>query len=199
MRAAAFIMIFCLFSGCASKHPNTGPDIVAPVPDSQYSSVIKRYSSKQKKYSGFHNTFQASMTWLNSEVQSLAMQRRGHFLQWTQDKARDEREKLFQEMSSTSKVFLAFFSPENDYDDLNKPKSIWKIYLEHEGVRYEGKIKKASEKYVELKEIFPHFDRFSTPYYASFEIPMSAAESSDVKVVLTSSLGTGDFLFPGRQ
>ena len=199
MRYFLILSLSLLLINCASKSTQVGPDIVESIPDSEYVPVVKRYTEKQKKYSGFHNTFQAKMTWLNSEVQTLALRRRGHFLQWDREKARTEREKLFQEMSSTSKVFLAFFSPENEYDDLHKPQTIWKIYLQHNGVRYEGKVRKSTEKYVELKEIYPQFDRFSTPYYVEFDLPMSTAENAQVKVVLTSSLGTGEFSFPARQ
>lgn len=193
------LSIMITLSGCSSQPARVGENIVGPVENSSYKPVVKKFSHNEKEYSGFHNTYQATMTILNSEVQNLALQRRGHFLQWSLEKAREEREKMFQEMSQNTKVFLAFYSPENDYDDLDKPKSIWKIYLEFEGERYEGKVKKANEKFVELKELFPYMERFHSPYYVSFNIPMTAIESKKLKVILTSSLGNGEFPFPGIQ
>ena len=198
MKRLLFVLTaMTIFVSCSSKPATTNDNIVGPVGDSNYKPVVKKFSHNQKEYSGFHNTFQATMTLLNSEVQNLALQRRGHFLQWDLEKAREEREKMFQEMSQGTQVFLAFFSPENDYDDLDKPKTIWKVYLEHEGERYEGKVAKAKEKFVELRELYPYIERFHTGYYVTFNIPMTAIESSDLKVVLTSSLGNGEFPFPG--
>jgi len=198
-RKVSLIAVTFILASCSHSPVSVGTNIVGPVSDSDYYPTLERYTKEEKKYSGFHNTFQAKITWLNSEVQTLALQRRGHFLQWDLDKSRQEREKMFQEMSSTATVFLAFFAPENDYDDLNKPKSIWKIYLEHDGNRYEGKIKKATEKYVELKELYPYLERFHTPYYVEFQIPMTAVESHTAKVILTSSLGSAEFIFPERR
>ncbi len=194
---STLLITFLMLTACGSKQEKVSDNIVGPVKNANYKPVIKKFSSNKKEYSGFHNTYQATMTLLNSEVQNMALQRRGHFLQWDLEKARKEREKMFQEMSQNTRVFLAFFSPENDYDDLNKPKSIWKIYLEFEGERYVGTVKKTSEKFVELKEIYPYIERFHTPYYVTFNIPMSAIESKNIKVILTSSLGNGEFPFPG--
>lgn len=182
-------------SACSNQPTIVSGNIVGPVSDSDYKPIVKKFSHNEKAYSGFHNTYQATITLLNSEVQNLALQRRGHFLQWDLERSRSEREKMFQEMSQSAKVFLAFYSPEHDYDDLAKPKSIWKVYLEVEGQRYEGKVKKAPEKFVELKELFPYMERFHTPYYVTFNIPMTAIENKQLKVVLTSSLGNGVFAF----
>jgi hypothetical protein len=180
---------------CTSQPTQTGTNIVGPVRDRDYSPVLKKFTREKLAYSGFHNTYQATLTLMTSEVQAFAQQRRGHFLQWDLETARSEREKMFQEMSSQTTVFLAFYSPESDYDDLHKAKSIWKIYFEYEGNRYEGRVKKASEKFVELRELYPYLEKFHTPYYVQFDIPTTAIEDKAVKITLTSSLGTGEFEF----
>ncbi len=91
---------------------------------------------------------------------------------------------------------MRFFSPDHEYDDLHKGKTIWKVYLDFGGSRFEGKVKKMSDKYVELQNIFPHLDRFSTPYEITFNVPMSTIEGGPSKVTLTSSLGSAEFKFP---
>jgi hypothetical protein len=63
--------------------------------------------------------------------------------------------------------------------------------------RIEGKVRKMSEKPVELQQLYPHLkERFSTPYEISFNVPMTNVETAKVKVVLTSSLGQAEFKFP---
>ena len=74
-----------------------------------------------------------------------------------------------------------------------------KVYLEYQGSRFEGKVKKMAEKFVEIQTIFPHIDRFSTPYEITFNVPMTTLETGPAKVVLASSLGTAEFKFPGTK
>lgn len=192
---AVLLALIGFMVSCAQTAPKTSTNIVGPVANSEYMPLIKKWTREHMAYSGFHNTFQLKLTLMTSELQSLAHQRRGHFLQWDLDTARIEREKMFQEKSSQTEVFLAFFSPENDYNDLNKPKSIWKIYLEFEGTRYEGRVRKASEKFVELRELYPYLEKFHTPYFVEFDIPVSAFEDKSLRLTLTSSLGTAQFEF----
>lgn len=197
--ALLLILGLCLMlSACATNDKTTATDVVAisDVPEQEYQSVIKKFSRDTKQYDGFHQTFGATVTLLNSEVNMLILQRRGHFLGWSEEEMREEREKSFQEMSAYSKVFLSFFSPNNEVDDLHRPDSIWKIYLEYNGQRYEGKIKKDTSKRAELQQLYTHMDRFHTPYIVSFEVPMSSVEQTNSKLVITSSLGTASFEFP---
>lgn len=188
------LFLTVIFIGCASSPP-VSPEAIPPLFDAKYQPYVDRNTISKKAYDGFYNTFQASMTLLTSELAGLLLQRRGHFLQWDTETAREEREKMFQENSSYSKAFLAFFSPENDYDDLNDPDSIWKVYLVHQGTRYQGQVKKDKSKFVELKEIYPHFNRFSTPYIVTFNVPMTAIENDPITIILTSSLGQAEFEF----
>lgn len=177
-----------LLSACAS-----GPS--GNLSESQYERIVRRYTRSADKYNGLYQTFQASVTMLSTELQTASLQQRGQFMGWDPAKMQSERDRVFQEMSTQTKIFLRFYSPELDYDDLHKPKTIWKIYLEQQGKRYEGKIRKLNEKFVELKVQYPHFDRFSSPYEVTFPVPTNSAESGPVKIIMTSSLGSAEFNF----
>jgi hypothetical protein len=197
--ALRLIWISVLFAlGCVQTAVEN-PNIVQPLSENEYAVLIKRNTSRSDQYSGFYQTFQADITILNTEVVTASLRQRGHFLQWDQRQYQNERDKVMQEAAAYSKFFMRFFSPENDYDDFHKGKTIWKVYLEYGGSRFEGKVKKMTEKFVELQTIFPHFDRFSTPYEITFNVPMTTLESGPVKVILTSSLGTAEFKFPGSK
>jgi len=187
-----FLMSF-LLPACQTVVP-AGPQVVQNVDDSNYLPVYKKYTDTRQEYSGFTNTFEARLTFLHSELNVLRLQRKGHYLRWGLDRLQQEREKLFQEMSTEARAFLLFYTPEIEYDDLDKPDSIWKIYLEFDGQRYEGKIKKAKEKRIELQAQFPDIDPFSTSYFASFPLPTSVVEDQAFTVVLTSSVGTAKYV-----
>lgn len=195
MRAWILILVLMLTS-CAHK-PTSGPaNGVTPLSENEYSALITANTRKTDRYSGFYATFQAEMTILTSEVQTAALKQRGYFLQWNEKAFQSERDKMLQEAAAYSKFFMRFYSPERDYDDLHKGKTIWKVFLDVNGSRFEGKVRKMTDKFVEIQTLFPYFDRFSTPYEISFSVPMSTVERGASKVVLTSSLGTAEFAFP---
>lgn len=167
--------------------------------ESSYAELIRKHTVKTNQYSGFYQTFQADMTILNSEVQTAALQQRAVYLQWDQRQYQTERDKVMQEASAYSKFFLRFFSPENEYDDLHKGKTIWRVYLDYGGSRFEGKVRKLTEKFVDIQNIYPHLDRFSSPYEITFNVPMTTIENGTAKVTLTSSLGSAEFVFPSQK
>jgi len=192
------ILIAFVVASCAHEAPKERDGIVGPS-RSEYESVVKKFTVKTNQYSGFYQTFQADMTILTTEMQTASLRQRGGFLQWDQAQYNKEREKMLQESSAYAKFFLRFYSPEREYDDLHKGKSIWKVYLDYAGQRFEGKVKKSTDKFIELQTLYPYLDRFSTPYEITFSVPMSTVEKGPVKVTLTSSLGSAEFVFPGEK
>lgn len=184
--------------GCSGA-PLKSPNGVEAMSEHSYAQLVKKNTTATNQYSGFYQTFQADMTILTSELQTESLKQRGQFLQWDQRAYQAERDKMLQEAAAYSKFFMRFFSPEHEYDDLHKGKTIWKVYLDYGGSRFEGKVKKMSDKFVELQNIFPHLDRFSTPYEITFNVPMTTIESGAAKVTLTSSLGSAEFKFPSSK
>lgn len=160
-----------------------------------YEKQIASATKKIDKYDGFYQLFQADMTQISSSIQVALLQRKADFLQWDQAKLQKERDRAFQEMATEAKFFLRFYTPESDYDDFHRANSIWKIYLEFNHQRVEGKAKKMTQKFSDIHQLFPHFNRFSTGYEVVFPISTSALEVGEKKVVITSSLGNASFTF----
>lgn len=186
--------LFLLAVGCASTpEPAVNTDVVPAVNDSEYAALINKLSQRQQSYDGFYNMYQAYVLLVTSEMQNAMLQRRGHFLQWNQQQWRQEKEKAAQEMSSQTRVILSFYSPEFQYDDFSKTNSIWKVYMEVGGQRYEGKAVKSVEKLVTLQNVFPFHEKFNTLYELRFNVPTTVAETGEPVIILTSSLGTSTF------
>lgn len=177
----------------------SGPDTVQAMDSSEYDHLIRKHTAHTDQYSGFYQTFQADMTVLTTEVQAASLRQKGAFMQWDQKKFQAEREKALQEANAYSKFFMRFYTPDRDYDDLHKGKTIWKVYLEYSGSRFEGKVSKMSEKVIEVTTLYPHMNRFSTPYEITFNVPMTTVEQGAAKVILTSSLGQAEFSFPTKN
>lgn len=193
----AFLLFSVLMTACTHA-PVAGPDTVQAMDSSEYERLIRKHTAHTDQYSGFYQTFQADVTILTTEVQAAALRQKGAFLQWDQKKFQSEREKALQEANAYSKFFMRFYTPDRDYDDLHKGKTIWKVYLEYSGSRFEGKVSKMSEKVVEVSTLYPHMNRFSTPYEITFNVPMTTVEQGAAKVILTSSLGQAEFSFPAK-
>lgn len=195
MRRLIFLAVLASAVSCAHQVPKVENGVTPPTHD-EYVSTVSKNTVKTNQYSGFYQTFQADMTILSTDMQSSSLRQRAHFLQWDQKQYQSEREKILQDASAYSRFFMRFFSPEKEYDDLHKGKTIWRVYLDYGGQRFEGKVRKMSERFVELQTLYPQMDRFSTPYEISFNVPMSRVEQGPSKVTLTSSLGNAEFVFP---
>ena len=187
-----------LFLAACSFQQKKAPLDTPPVNPSAYDSLIKDFTHSDKQYSGLHNTFQIFATIIDSKVAQANLNQLQHYMQWDDKKFREEREKKLQEMSSTSTFLVALYTPEKDHNDLNKGnKSIWKMYLDHNGSRYMGKAKKSSQKFIQLKTLFPHITKFHKLYIVTFDIPMSAIEGDTNQLTFTSSLGFVTFKYRG--
>jgi len=186
------IFVFVFFSpfliSCATSQRSS-------ISDSSYRKLVDQRTRSTKQYEGFYQTFQVSATLVDNELESAILQRKSDFSQWNESTSRKERDRAMNEMAASTRVLLKFYSPENDYDDLHKPDTIWKTYLNVGGTRYEGKVKKLTEKLVELKNVLPYTDRFSSVYEVTFNIPTTSVEGQAAKFTLTSSLGTAEFDF----
>lgn len=191
-----FSLCFLLTLSACTTAPVNEANPIAAMSRPDYAQLIKKNTRHTDQYSGLYQTFQADVTILTSEIQTEGLKQKALFLQWTPGQYQQEREKLMQEGTAYAKFFMRFFSPEREYDDLQKPNSIWKVYLEFSGNRFEGRVKRLTDKLIEIETVYPHMDRFSTPYEVTFNIPMATVEGGNPKMVLTSSLGHAEFVFP---
>lgn len=163
--------------------------------ESSYEKMIESETQHASQYDGFYQTFQTSVTFLNTKIATAVTERKSQFSGYDAQQAQKERSQMLQNMSRETQFILRLYTPENQNNDLNKPDSIWKIYLESNGQRYVGKAVKMTERSTELKYLYPHADRFSQYYLVRFLTPTTSVESQSAKIILTSPLGTKEFLF----
>jgi hypothetical protein len=191
----SFVFSFLTLS-CAQIQEKTDLEkVFKKIPENEYQNLISKHTHGDKKYEGFYNTYDVSVTQINTFVQEALLQREGYFMQWENTKAQSEREKTIQKMSSTSEFFISLFTPKADHNDLHKGVSMWKVFLEVNGNRYAGKIQKFDKNLVQTQNLFPFHTRFHKGYIVSFNIPMSSVEKNKSVFILTSSLGNSTFIY----
>lgn len=194
-------LIFCLslvlpLISCQTSNLNK-TDVPRPLlSDSEYSNLIAQFSANDKKYSGLYNKYQVTVTLLNTKVQEAKLDKLRFFLQQSNSTYQIERNRTFQKMNLQAQVFMSFFATEKDYKNLHRPTSLWKVYIESNGQRYEGQVSKVDHLKVELKSIFPYHNRWSTGYMVTFNLPMTSLEKNKSTFTLTSSAGKSVFDFP---
>jgi hypothetical protein len=195
-RMFLFSLIALPLVSCMSPTIKSGAPIGTALSDSEYSKLMSTNTEHKIEYDGFYNKFEVFVTYMNSDVQSAYLQRRSDVLQWDVKTAQTERDKMFQENSTQTKFSMSLFTPTSRLNDLHKGTSIWKLYLEVDGQRYEGKPSKRNIKLEDHIALFPQHNRWSTPYEIVFQNPLSISEKSDVKFIITSSQGSAEFTFP---
>ncbi len=162
---------------------------------SEYQKIINKFSRTDSRYSGFYQSYQLSGTLLVPAVNWQLLQKKASFHQWDEKTQKEERDRALQEMTQSTFFLFSLYTPEKDYNDLNKGTSIWKIYLDVNGKRYEGKIKKRTDKPVDITSLFSYHTRWSIPYKAEFPVPTLQVEKYKSSIQFTSSLGSSTFYF----
>ena len=175
-----------LFFGCASAPLNE---------KNSYSDEIDRKTVSVLAYDGMYNVMDAYATLLDKEILNSQLQRKVAFYKWPDTKLRDEREKAIQDESQSTKFFLSFYTPDSRYDDLNKTKTIWKIFLEVDGRQFDATVEKASGTLIELQSLYPFHSRWSTGYILTFPVPTDSVAGHPCKLIISSPLATKAFAF----
>ena len=189
-------MSMALLSACSSKPTKNTSDIKRPsLSDSGYAQLITEKTHNDKKYNGFHNLYEVTATLLTTDIQMAQLDRIRFYQSWDQRTYQEQRERKQQNMSQDLQVFLSYYSPKKELKKLHSGETPWKVYLESNGKRYEGKIKKFINNKAQVNTLYPYHSRWSKGYVAVFKLPTSVSDSGKVKFIFTSSAGKSIFEF----
>lgn len=187
--AAAFAVVGLGASSCITTSLNpTGNSAVKT--HVNYDDRINAYSDGEAEYVGFYNNFDFRATLLNGPIREALIDQQAGIFQWDPEKRSTEREKSFQEMASTTTVFMSFYTPERRNDNLGDPKSIWRVYLETGGRRYQGKVTRLRTPLPEVQALYPYHSRWNSAYSMEFPIPTTAIEGQGSALTVTGPLGS---------
>lgn len=197
----AILLFQVLIAGCASVPQTNTPseEQGRPITRKAYEDLIEEFSDGDTQYSGFYNNFEYKATLLNSPVRAALLSRQNEYYQWDREKWLSEKEKSDKEATVETVVFLSFFTPERRNDNLADAKSIWRVYLDAGGRRYEGKVKKLRLLLAELQALYPYHTRWNTPYLVTFPVPTNAIEIQTSTLTVTGPLGSRTVEFPAAN
>ncbi len=158
-----------------------------------YLEKIRLLTHNRKDYNGLYNSYEVTLSLLTSDLQLDQIKLKAQMYQLGDQTQQEDLNEVNSIVNTQTQVFLSFYSPERHYDHLDiKSKSVWKAYLEIDGLRYEGSIKKDTRLLGEIQKYYPYHNRYSSPYIISFPVPSSAIEGKASKVTLTGPLGIAE-------
>jgi hypothetical protein len=186
-------------ASCTSKDVSPGPSVKL-ISESDYQHTIKKNARPQQVYSGLYNIIDMTAIAINSEVSEAQVDQMARVYMWDENKYTQEKVKAEEKLRKESEFFVSFFTPDRKHDDLHKNKTLWKIFLDVDGKRYEGKVTKVKLLTEELQSIYPFHNRFSTPYNIVFPVAMKQIEkSSAIKLTITGPVGSSTVDFGTAQ
>lgn len=179
------LVIFALalsFFSCATRpdHPQLKLSSA-----SDYEAELDHLTQKQKIYDGFTNLMDLSATLVTTKLTTLQIDQNARIYQWSPEQYAAEGKTALEPLQKETQVFLSFFIPDKKYDDLSKPTTKWKIFLDSNGRRIEGRATKIKQQLAEIQSLYPHHTRWQSAYKVIFPIPLSLIENSESKLTLT--------------
>ncbi|WII72889.1 hypothetical protein QJS83_03265 [Bdellovibrio sp. 22V] len=186
-------LFLLVLSACASYEVTPSGRTIKTADD--YMKVIERYSDSERRYSGFYNTLDIEATLLNSKIAQAQLEQNQMLYQWDDARFNEKKAEYETRLSRETELFLSFYTPDRKNDDLSKTNTMWKIFLDVDGRRYEGKAKKIKLQLAEIEGMYPYHNRFYTPYSVIFPVPMRTIENKPIKVTVTGVIGSGTLEF----
>jgi hypothetical protein len=188
-----FIGLFLILSSCATQKNVNNSGYFKSAED--YEVVVEKNTDKIRRYSGFYNTLDIEATVLSPTISHAQVAKQAELFLWDSNRMSDEKARTESRLSRETEVFMSFFTPDRKNNDLIKTNSMWKIFLDVEGRRYEGKINKIKLQLTEIQALYPYHNRFYTPYSVTFPVSMKSIEGKTLKMTITGSLASGTLEF----
>lgn len=185
------ISLSFLISSCST----TGGAKPIKLPET-YKATVGSLTVNDELYNGWTNVFHYHATLLTEDLYSQQIEVLAKAKLWSDDEASSERRKLAESVANETQVFLSFYTPEIQYNDLNESGSVWRIFLDVDGKRYTGRATKYIKNYADTKSLYPQHTPWSKAYMIQFPISfLQIKDKSSARLVITGSLGVSQKSF----
>lgn len=178
---------------CASRL--TTPAGVPEISVNEYENLIVKKSKKLEIYEGLYNKITVEATWLDSQTTEASLSHSARLSQWTETKYKEEKSKAISRHAENTEFFVSFYTPERKHNDLSQNKTLWKIFLDVNGQRFEGKATKVKFLLTEIQALYPYHNRWSVPYIVSFPVATSLVENKRAVLTFTGAIASPQLVF----
>jgi hypothetical protein len=171
------------------------PAGIPEISTSDYEALEINKTKKIEVYNGLYNQLTVNATWLDSEMIEGQLANSARLAQWPEPKYREEKNKIIMKHTESTEFFVSFYTPERRHADLSPTKGIWKIFLDVNGQRYEGKATKLKGLLSEIQANYPQHNRWSVPYIVSFPVATAITEKKPATLTFTGAVSTAQLNF----
>lgn len=193
-----FLTVF-LVSASACVTRLTTPAGVPEISVSEYEALIIKKSNKIELYEGLYNKLTIEATWLDSQTTEASLSHSARLSQWPEAKYKEEKTKAISRHAENTEFFVSFYTPERKHNDLSQNKTLWKIFLDVNGQRYEGKATKVKLLLTEIQALYAYHNRWSVPYVVSFPVATSLVENKRAVLTFTGAIASPQLIFNSVQ
>lgn len=193
MKLFLIILTSLFLNSCVTQLPVA--DGIKEISVSDYKNLVDKKTQKTEVYSGLYNQLTVSATRMDGEMTDAYLSHSARFLQWSAAQHQTEKAKAIAQGTEKTEFFLSFYTPERKHNDLSSSKSIWKIYLDINGQRYEGTAKKIKSQQIEVETMYPNHNRWSNPYSVTFPIAAAIADGKPAVMTITGTLAATQLKF----
>ncbi|MDO8426683.1 MAG: hypothetical protein Q7T24_04125, partial [Deltaproteobacteria bacterium] len=167
----------------------------------EYQEVLKKWTRGKKIYEGLEARLYITATYKDPEF------RKAYITRFVNSYELEESLKdalLVREMDQADRYnefFFTAYTPDQKWNDFERPDSIWKLYLEDDtGARLKPiSVAKVDASDPLIREFFPYSDLWSSGYLVKFPKyseagaePIPSGETISLRLIVTGVLGKGE-------
>ncbi|HPI40691.1 MAG TPA: hypothetical protein PLJ21_07790 [Pseudobdellovibrionaceae bacterium] len=184
---------YILSISACSTDPKKNDSTNSPI---NYNQLIEQNSNSTISYDGLQNAVDAKATFISTPVAEAQKNIQSNLYSWTDEKKTSEIEKENKLLETESRFFVSIYTPEKKYDDLDKNKTLWRVFLEIDGKQWDAKVKKIKLLEAEIKSLYPYYTTFTTAYEVSFPIPTKSLSLHPFSLNITGPIAKINLKFP---
>ena len=195
--AAAAAATLCACSGKVPRVGDRPPVAAEDAPERDYQQVLARYSDHRELYDRLDTRYFCAATFQSVPFREARVRRAAGFRRLP---AAEVEQRLAEERAAASaahEVFLAAHFTDPRFDDLDRPKSQWRIALvTPRGEVAPSKVERLGRSTMDLRSLYPYFDEFWVGFKITF--PKAFPDGTEVipegtqKVTLRMASALGD-------
>lgn len=196
MRANRFLTRFVLFTFLGivflGSCSTTGKSAMKfSLEKSKFTETVTQWTRNGKIYSNLDTIMLVDALYQDWTVRQeyISELSRQSFL--TEEKERELYDELKKKNEEVVEFMVAVYTPDTNWNDLEKENSIWNIFLQaHEGPRISpSSIKKISQRKIPLKRFYPFITVWRTVYQVEFPKEEFSEDSKEMSLILGGMLG----------
>ncbi|MBW2093223.1 MAG: hypothetical protein JRI34_14030 [Deltaproteobacteria bacterium] len=190
-----FVLILIIGAGCASiklAHQNYKQSQSGP-----YLEALKRWTAEARVYRGFETVYLTTGTYKSADFRRAYVRKYAKDYHLTSAAAAEMLANEYAMANASFEFIVAAYAVEKKKINLESRDSLWRVYLDIEGLGQQApiEIRKLKKERIRLKEFYPYITPWVEVYRIRFRsVPLPESVTS-LHLVQTGVLGTARLIF----